>query len=347
MPLLLRAPLSRPGRFRMLKPMSKFGLAIGMLLALCLAAAACSEDDGGGPSGTQTVTTAGGGGTGATGATGGTGATGATGGSTTSVGGSGGAVGGGTPDPVFRVAICQYQGGGATTKPGKIAAMQQALTDLADPAVGNGADMLVFPETAFASYDCAPRPALAEPVPSSNPEDVYHHMAAYAGQHGIWLYYGDYVQSSDPNRPYNAGIMIRPDGSLGFVYDKHYGSNSEAGCGTYGDSSYVFDIGHPLGRIGCLICKDFHAGGTQDIDGLDFDYMLGVAWDANRTNNDYEGHMRQIITTAPAKERGGVWVNMGDDEGESFFMSPAGAIQEEAAAGGGNQLVYHDYDLSP
>ena len=75
--------------------------------------------------------------------------------------------------------------------------------------------------------------------------------------------------------------------------------------------------------------------------------MLGIAWDSNRTVNNYESHMRQIITTEPHKQRGGVWVNMGDDEGQSFFMDPSGTIVEEAATGGGNQILYRDYTIVP
>jgi len=43
----------------------------------------------------------------------------------------------------------------------------------------------------------------------------------------------------------------------------------------------------------------------------------------------------------------GVWVNMGDDQGQSFFMDPAGTIVEEAAAGGDNQILYRDYSTMP
>jgi len=249
------------------------------------------------------------------------------------------------PEEPFRVAAVQLVSANATDRPVKLAAMQAALAGPAAEAVAAGADMLVLPETAFVTYDCGPRPALAEAVPSTDPEDVYPHLADFAAQHGVWLYYGDYVVSADPARPHNSGIMLGPDGALAFVYNKHYGSSSEQGCGTFGGSPYTFDVGHPLGTIGCLICKDFHAGGTADIDGLTLDYMLGIAGDSGRFANGYEGHMRQIITTEPAAANGGIWVNMGNEDGESFFMDPAGVITGEAGAG--DQILYTDYPQVP
>lgn len=172
----------------------------------------------------------------------------------------------------FKVAFCQQPESDAESISGKISNAEWALTNMADEAVANGADMIVFSETAFVTYDCGPRRTLAETVPSNDPNEspVYYRMSQYAKDNNLWVYYGDYVKSSDPDKPYNSGIMIKPNGDLGFVYNKHYESNSEKDCGTYGDSSYTFDVGHPLGKIGCLICKDFHAGGTDDIKNLDF-----------------------------------------------------------------------------
>jgi predicted amidohydrolase len=246
----------------------------------------------------------------------------------------------------FKVAICQQPESVATTVSQKVSDMNWALTNMADIAVANGANMIIFSETAFCSYDCASRPTLAENVPSSDPNEspVYYQMSQYAKNNHVWIYYGSYVKSSDPNKPYNSGIMIKPDGTLGFIYNKHYVSSSEKGCGTYGGSPYIFDIGHPLGKIGCLICKDFHAGGSNDIKGLSFDYMIGIAGDPNgRTGNNYDSWMSTIITTSPQKKNGGVWVNYATGGG-SFFMDKNGNMLENVS-GGGNAIVYHEYNL--
>ena len=249
-------------------------------------------------------------------------------------------------DMVFRVAFCQQPRSEATIVSEKIADMQWALTNMADVAVANGADMIVFSEVAFTTYECASRPTLAETVPStdSNESPVYYQMAQYAKENDIWIYYGDYVKSIDPIKPYNSGIMIKSDGTLGFVYNKHYGSNSEINCGTYGGSAYTFDITHPLGKIGCLICKDFHDGGSDDIKNLDFDFMLGVAGDdGGREGNNYESWMRTIITSNPGKQNGGLWVNIANGGG-SFFMDKDGNVLENVS-GGGSLIRYHDYPL--
>jgi len=246
----------------------------------------------------------------------------------------------------FRMAFCQQPMSTATTVSEKIADMQWTLTNMADVAVANATDMIVFSEVAFVTYDCGPRPTLAETVPSTDPNEspVYYQMTQYAKENNIWIYYGDYVKSSDPDKPYNSGIMIKPDGTLGFVYNKHYGSNSEKKCGTYGGSSYTFDIGHPLGKIGCQICKDFLAGGSEDIKNLDFDFMLGLsAGVGGREGNPWESWMRFIITSSPRKKNGGLWANFAKGGG-SFFMDKKGNVLENVS-GGGNLIKYHDYPL--
>ncbi|RCV66100.1 putative amidohydrolase [Methanophagales archaeon] len=246
----------------------------------------------------------------------------------------------------FRVAFCQQPRSTATTVSEKIADMQWALTNLADVAVANGTDMIAFSEVAFVIYDCGPRPTLAETVPSTdlNESPVYYLMTQYAKENNIWIYYGDYVNSGNPNKPYNSGIMINPYGTLGFVYNKHYGSNSERKCGTFGESSYTFDIGHPLGKIGCLICKDFFTGGSEDIKNLDFDFMLGITADRDgREGHNSESWMRSIVTSSPRKKNGGLWANFADGGG-SFFLDKKGNVLENVS-GGGNLIKYHDYLL--
>ena len=169
-------------------------------------------------------------------------------------------------------------------------------------------------------------------------------MAQYAKENNVWIYYGDYVKSDDPNKPYNSGIMIKPDGELGFIYNKHYGSKTEINCGLFGDSSYTFDIDHPLGKIGCLICKDFHAGGSIDIKNSDFNFMLGIAGDIDgRSKNHYDLWMEDIITSDPVKSNGGVWVNFAKCGG-SFFMDECGNLLENVD-GGGTMIKYHDYSI--
>ncbi|MCG7849141.1 MAG: hypothetical protein MIO93_08195 [ANME-2 cluster archaeon] len=246
----------------------------------------------------------------------------------------------------FRVAFCQQPRSTVTTVPEKTSNMKWALKNMADVAVANGADMIVFSAVAFVTYDCGPRPILAETVPSADPDEspIYYQMAQYAKENNIWIYYGDYVKSVNPDKPYNSGIMIKPDGELAFIYNKHYGSNSEINCGTYGGSSYTFDIGHPLGKIGCLIGKDFLAGGLDDIKNLDFDFMLGIGGDGgDREVNDYESWMSSIITSSPRKKNGGIWVNFADGGG-SFFMDKNSNVLENVS-GGGNLIRYLDYPL--
>jgi len=248
---------------------------------------------------------------------------------------------------LFKVAFCQQPASSASTISCKIADMEWALTNMANEAIVNSSDMIIFSETAFCTYDCAPRPVLAEEIPSIDPDEspVYCRMAQYAKENNVWIYYGDYVKSDDPNKPYNSGIMIKPDGELGFIYNKHYGSKTEINCGSYGDSPYTFDIDHPLGKIGCLICKDFHAGGSIDIKNLDFNFMLGIAGDVDgRSKNHYGLWMEDIITSDPVKSNGGVWVNFAKCGG-SFFMDECGNILENVD-GGGNVIKYHEFSIN-
>jgi len=247
----------------------------------------------------------------------------------------------------FKVAFCQQPMSSASTISGKIDDMEWALTNMANEAIANSSDMIIFSETAFCTYDCVPRPVLAEEIPSIDPDEspIYCQMTQYAKENNVWIYYGDYVKSDDPNKPYNSGIMIQPDGELGFVYNKHYGSNSESDCSLFGESSYTFDIDHPLGKIGCLICKDFHAGGSIDIKNSDFNFMLGIAGDGGgRSGNRYDLLMKEIITSDPIKSNGGVWVNYAEGGG-SFFMDECGNILENVNCGG-TMIKYHDYNIT-
>jgi uncharacterized PurR-regulated membrane protein YhhQ (DUF165 family) len=82
----------------------------------------------------------------------------------------------------FKVAFCQQPRSTATTVSEKTSNMQWALKNMADVAVANGVDMIVFSEVAFVTYDCGQRSTLAETVPSTglNESPIYYQMAQYA-----------------------------------------------------------------------------------------------------------------------------------------------------------------------
>ncbi len=144
------------------------------------------------------------------------------------------------------------------------------LAALTAEAAGNGADLVVFPETfvavfpssrwahAFAAWSddraketfaLMAREAVAVPGPAAD------RLAAVAREHGVWLVTG--VNEVDPAHPgtiYNALLYHSPSGELALHHRKLVPTNHERLIWGQGDGRGLRAIPTELGRIGGLIC---------------------------------------------------------------------------------------------
>ncbi len=144
------------------------------------------------------------------------------------------------------------------------------LAALTAEAAGQGAKLVVFPETfvsvypssawakAFAGWvDPRAKAAFAALAQSAVeiPGPAADRLGEIACEHGVWLVTG--VNEIDPARNgtvYNALLYHAPDGSLALKHRKLVPTNHERLVWGQGDGGGLRAIETPLGRLGGLIC---------------------------------------------------------------------------------------------
>ena len=144
------------------------------------------------------------------------------------------------------------------------------LEDLAAEAAGNGAELVVFPETfvpvypssrwakAFAGWENAgAKETFARLAQNSvavgGPSE--RRLAACARELGIWLVTG--VNEVEPERPgtiYNALLYHAPDGTLALHHRKLVPTNHERLIWGQGDGRGLTAVETGFGRVGGLVC---------------------------------------------------------------------------------------------
>jgi nitrilase len=150
------------------------------------------------------------------------------------------------------------------------AATLERLEEVAAEAAGNGAELVVFPETfvpvypssrwakAFAGWQNAgAKEAFALLAQSSvavgSPEE--ERLGAVARELGIWLVTG--VNEVDAQRPgtiYNSLLYHSPDGELALHHRKLVPTNHERLIWGQGDGRGLHAVETGFGRIGGLVC---------------------------------------------------------------------------------------------
>jgi len=144
------------------------------------------------------------------------------------------------------------------------------LAALTDEAAGNGAQLVVFPETFISVYPSSawakalagwvdPRAKAAFVAVAQSaveiPGPAADRLGEVAREHGVWLVTG--VNEIDPARNgtvYNALLYHAPDGSLALKHRKLVPTNHERLVWGQGDGGGLRAIETPLGRLGGLIC---------------------------------------------------------------------------------------------
>jgi nitrilase len=146
----------------------------------------------------------------------------------------------------------------------------ERIATLTAEAAGEGAELVVFPETFVSVYpssawakalagwsDPAAKAAFAALVGSAVavPGPAADRLGEIAREHGVWLVTG--VNEVDPERNgtvYNALLYHAPDGSLALKHRKLVPTNHERLVWGQGDGGGLRALETPLGRIGGLIC---------------------------------------------------------------------------------------------
>jgi nitrilase len=150
------------------------------------------------------------------------------------------------------------------------AATLDKLAALTAEAAGDGAELVVFPETFVSVYPSSawakalagwgdPRAKAAFAVLAREsvevPGPAADILADIARENGVWLVTG--VNELDPGRNgtvYNALLYHAPDGSLALKHRKLVPTNHERLIWGQGDGEGLRALETPLGRIGGLIC---------------------------------------------------------------------------------------------
>jgi len=144
------------------------------------------------------------------------------------------------------------------------------LETLAAEAAGNGAELVVFPETFVSVYPSSLWAKAFAGWQNDGAKETFARIAqnsvavgspaerrlgAVAEKHGIWLVTG--VNEVEPDRPgtiYNSLLYHAPDGSLALHHRKLVPTNHERLVWGQGDGRGLRAVETGFGRLGGLIC---------------------------------------------------------------------------------------------
>ncbi|HXY81247.1 MAG TPA: carbon-nitrogen hydrolase family protein [Gaiellaceae bacterium] len=144
------------------------------------------------------------------------------------------------------------------------------LASLAAQAAGDGAELVVFPETFVPVYPSSRWAKAFAGWENDGAKETFARIAqnsvavggpaerrlgAVAREHGIWLVTG--VNEVDQERPgtiYNSLLTHAPDGSLALHHRKLVPTNHERLVWGQGDGRGLYSVETGFGRLGGLIC---------------------------------------------------------------------------------------------
>ncbi len=155
----------------------------------------------------------------------------------------------------FTVACVQLNSGA------DVAANVEAASDLIRAAHGEGAELIMTPETTD-MMDLSREAALE----AAQPEESHRALAAFrelAAERGCWLLIGSLIVQGEGERLANRSFLVAPDGAIAARYDKIHMFDVDIPDGqtyresaTYkpGERAVVADL--PWGRLGMTVCYD-------------------------------------------------------------------------------------------
>ena len=238
--------------------------------------------------------------------------------------------------------------------PGDINANIAVIDYLVRMATGDGAQLVILPETATTGYFITDRlDQLAEPEDGPSAQG----LAAIARENSIHLAVG--MAIADGGKYYDAQLLFGPDGTRLATYRKAHLFSVERQWYTPGDTPMVVDTA--LGRIGMTVCYDliFPEYIRRLVD-LGADLVINstnwITDDFQRDTWGWSGTTVQSLAATRALENG-VWLAMAncvgpesafDSIGYSCVAAPSGKIVASLASGQGvaiADVVYKSPDL--
>ena len=134
----------------------------------------------------------------------------------------------------------------------KVATLKK-MESIIRQASHDGANIIVFPETALTGY-VFPLEALAE-IGETVPGPSTERLQALAAQLGVYAVYGLVERDkSKPSTYYNSAAIVGPSRTLGSYRKVHVGADTELAWCTKGDSFPLFETTY--GPVGIGICYD-------------------------------------------------------------------------------------------
>ena len=222
-------------------------------------------------------------------------------------------------------------------------------------AAAQGAQLVVFPESALGGYLREPMPGEAGPeLPVALDRDGPE-IARLIAMAGDTVVCAGYTEAGAEGRRYASAICVNGDGVLGHHRKVHL-PPGERFAYTPGDRFRAFDT--PVGRIGMLICYDKlfpEASRALALDGADIIASM-AAWPvcrqrpARRIAQDRQTRHFNLTDTARAIENQVVWVSSNQTGtlgplrflGNAKIVDPDGVVLARTGASAGMALAQID-----
>ena len=173
------------------------------------------------------------------------------------------------------------------------------VTAFVEEAAGRGAKLITMPESM--NYVGLDNAGHAEEIPGGK---TFELMAGLAKKYNVWLHCGSiYEKNPDDARPYNATMVIRPDGPLAAKYHKIHPFDVVIPDGPVNRESDRICPGNEIvtvdtGEVGCLglsICYDMRFAELYRIMALEGAQILMVP--ADFTMPTGKDHWETILRT--------------------------------------------------
>jgi len=172
------------------------------------------------------------------------------------------------------------------------------ILEMAAAAVGQGAEMVLFPEAALTGLINDDDPELDLPLGEEIPGPLVNLLSSAANQNGIWLGIG--LLERDGERLYDSAVLLDPQGRIALKYRRispgWHGTKADPRVYCHGNELPFAET--PFGRLSFLICGDlFDDEIAQGARGLKPDLVLvpfarnfeDGSWDAGRWEREERG----------------------------------------------------------
>jgi len=233
------------------------------------------------------------------------------------------------------VAIVQYQ----VRDDDKVGVDAARVEKFVRTAAGNGAKLVVAPETCFYRYQPWSQNGVTMAQLAAEYNSLRQHFGALAGELGIGLVIG-LREPCDAKKVHNTALFFGPAGQLLGRHRKTVPSNAEKAWTGAGSKAEPFQT--PFGRVGLLICKDAKTRWAKAYDDADLDLFIVIAGD------DDGKSFTSFAKTCRSAKCFGILANQvtkkGKGRGNSAYGYPGG---KTVFLGPGERVFYVTLALRP